>query len=121
MKKKKKKEKVCLVFLLTAAGARYEFELTEFAVPSNATALAGWGRFCWATDAPPDAWLLAASREAALRPRLQAHLWCVPRLSVAVPVTAVPVVIAALLEILIIVFCICKPLRARKKAKYLQI
>lgn len=98
----------------------------EYSLPSgNGTAEAiGQGQFCWETGAPDDQWLLAAHGtppSVAAQNRLEARLWCVPRYSLSIPITAVPVAIAVVLEILIIVFCICKPHRARRANRYLQV
>ncbi len=100
----------------------YSFEMLEFAVPAvnSSDKLEGDGRFCWDIGAPPDAWLLAAKEGRPVDPgnkRLGAQLWCVPRYALSIPITAIPVAIAATLEILIIVFCICKPHRAAQRAR----
>ncbi len=111
----------------TVGSVQYVFNMVEYAVPQvNASQqLKGEGRFCWATDAAPDAWLVAARQQEeghhVSSKRLEAHLWCVPRYVLSIPITAIPVAIAAVLEILIIVFCICKPHRAAKRGRYEQI
>jgi hypothetical protein len=106
---------------------QYSFEMLEYAIPAvnSSDKLEGEGRFCWDNGAPADAWLLAAKEGRPVDPdnkRLGAELWCIPRYALSIPITAIPVVIAATLEILIIIFCICKPHRAAQRSqRYEQI
>lgn len=122
----------------TSGVVSYHFDMLEYAIPSvpaNDT-LKGAGEFCWAPSDPSSSWLLVAgnqesdenqkneesSMEISLismpqgpKARLQARLLCVPRYRVTIPVTAVPVVLALILETLIIVCCIVRPRRALRQ------
>lgn len=109
----------------TVGTVQYAFDMVEYAVPAvNATNVrVGEGQFCWELGAPEDVWLLVAKEGFPVDPgaqRLEAHTWCVPRYKLTIPITAIPVAIAVVLEILIILLCICKPLRKQRQA-YAQI
>ena len=107
----------------TRGVVHYSFHMIEYALPTTGRRLTGSGELCWAPHAEPTAWFLAASRSAELhvKPRLQASMWCVPRYKLTVPITAIPVTAAVILEILIIVFCIVRPRRKRQAERYVQI
>jgi hypothetical protein len=96
----------------------YGFDMVEYGLPSNYTdVVRGEGDFCWSSSDADSKWLLAAKDgdEMSTVDRLQAHMWCVPRYKLTIPITGIPVLIAVVLEILIIVFCVCIPWKKRKR------
>lgn len=101
----------------TQGNISYHFDMREYELPHPPAddVIHGAGQFCWEADETPSRWFLAAKETAELQtPRLRAHMWCVPRYKLSIPITAIPVAIALVLEVLIIIFCIVRPWRAQK-------
>lgn len=105
----------------TFGSVNYTFQMVEYALPKtdvNDTDV-GAGRFCWDAGNMNSSWFLSAKWTGTIdiSQQLTADLKCVPRYALTIPIMCIPVVIFIVVEILILVFCICK----KRRPKYVEV
>jgi len=97
----------------TVGTVTYTYEMVEYEIPDTDPSHTGVGegRFCWDSGNMNSSWFLNAKWQDGkvnVTQMLAAGLRCVPRYKLTIPIMCIPVVVFLVIEILIIVYCICK-------------